>query len=80
MTVAALPTSQSRSLSLPTARRTPRALTSLRPKIHFGRRADAKPAHALDQKGWCSSVPSTKLRVAAPCSDARDPAAIHKSP
>jgi uncharacterized membrane protein len=78
--VAVLPAAQRRSPSPPTARRTVRALTSLRPKIHFERRPDAKPAHALDQKGWSSSVPSTRLRVTARRSDARNLPAIYKSP
>ena len=80
MTVATHPASQPRSLLLPTARRSTRALTSPRPAIRLERHADAKPAHALDQRGWRSSVSSTKLRVAAPPSDARDPPPIHKSP
>ena len=80
MTVTAHPALQTRSLSFPTARRTTRALTSPRPKIPFARRADAKPAHALDQKSWYSSVPSTRLRVTALRSDARDLPAIYKSP
>jgi hypothetical protein len=80
MTVAAHPALQTRSLLLPTARRTTRALTSPPPKIPFARRPDAKPAHALDQKGWHSSVPSTRLRLTTLRSDARDLSAIDKSP
>ena len=80
MIVVARPASQTRSLSLPAARRSTRALTSPRPKIRLDRRADAKPAHALDQRGWRSSVPSTKLRANALCSDARDLPQIHQSP
>jgi hypothetical protein len=80
MIIAVHPISQSRSLSPPAVRRSTTALTSPRPKIRLERRPDAKPAHALDQRGWCSSAPSTKLHVTARRSDARDPPAIHKSP
>jgi hypothetical protein len=80
MTVAAHPISQSRSLSPPAVRRSTTALTSPRPKIPLERLPDAKPAHALDQRGSCSSLPSTKLRVTVRRSDARDPPATHKSP
>ena len=45
MTVAAHPASQTRSLSLPTARRTKRALTSPHPKIRLERRPAAKLVH-----------------------------------
>jgi hypothetical protein len=47
--------------------------------IRFDSHADAEPAHALDQRGWCSWVRSTKLRVTALRSDARDLPPIHKS-
>ena len=74
------PASQHRSLSLPAAHRSTRALTSPRPTIRFECHADAKPAHALDQRGWRSWVRSTKLRVTALRSDAHDLSLIHKSP
>jgi hypothetical protein len=77
---AAHPASQYRSLLLPAAHRSTRALTSARPMIRFDSHADAEPAHALDQRGWCSWVRSTKLRVTALRSDARDLPPIHKSP
>ena len=80
MMIAALPASQTRSLSLPTAPRTTGALTSPRPTIPFERRIAAKPAHALDRTGSYSPVPSTTLRLTALPSDARDLPAISKSP
>jgi hypothetical protein len=79
MTVAALPASQTRSLSHRTARRSTTALTS-RPKIPFERRIDAKPAHALDRRASYSPVPSTRLRLIAPRSHPRDLPEISKSP
>src|SRR5271165_4915945 len=63
MTVAAHPASQTRSLSLPTARRTTRALTSPHPKIRLERRPDAKPPHAHDRTGSSPSFSSTRLPV-----------------
>jgi hypothetical protein len=80
MTAAAPPASQTRSLSLPTARRSATALTSPRPKIPFERRIDAKPAHALDRRGCHSPVPSTRLRLTALRPDALDLPPISKSP
>jgi hypothetical protein len=80
MTVAALSASQTRSPSLPTARRTAITLTLPRPKIPFERRIDAKPGHALDRRASYSPVPFTKLRLTALRSDARDLPAISKSP
>jgi hypothetical protein len=80
MTVAAHPAVQTRSLSLPTARRITGALTSPSPKTHSEPRADSKSTQALDQKGWRSSVHPTRLRAAALRSDALDPTAIYKSP
>jgi hypothetical protein len=80
MTVAALPASQTRSLSLPTARRTATALTLPRPKIPFDRRIDAKPAHALDQRASYSPVTFTTLRLNGLRFDPRDLPAIYKSP
>ena len=80
MTVAGIPALQTRSLSLPTARRTTTALTSPRPKLYSERRIDAKSAHALDRRGRYSPVPLTKLRLATLRSDALDLPAIYKSP
>jgi hypothetical protein len=80
MTVAALPASQTRSLSHQAARRSTTALTSPRPKIPFERRIDAKPAHALDRRASYSPVPSTRSRLTVPRSHPRDRPAIAKSP
>ena len=80
MTGAAHPALQIRSISLPTARRITRALTSPHPKIRFPRRNDAKRAHPLDRRASYSPIPSTRLRLAALRSDARDLPAILKSP
>jgi len=80
MTVAARPTLQIRSISLPTTRRTATALTSPRPTIPFDRPIDAKPAHALDQRASHSPVTFTRLRLNGLRSDPLDPPAIYKSP
>jgi hypothetical protein len=80
MTVAALPASQTRSLSLPAARRTATALTLPRPKIPFDRRIDAKPARTLDQRASYSPAPFTRLRLNGLRSDPRDLPAIDKFP
>jgi len=80
MTVAALPASQTRSLSHRAARRSTTALTSPRPKIPFERRIDAKPAHAFDRRASYSPVPSMRPRLTVPRSHPRDRPAIAKSP
>ncbi len=72
MTVAAHLASQPRSLSLPAARRSTRALTSLRPKIRFDRCVNAKPAHASDRRGSSSSLAPSRLRAVGLRADACD--------
>ncbi len=80
MTVAAHPASQTRSLSLPTARRTTRALTSPHPKIRLERRPDAKPPHAHDRTGSSPSFSPTRLPVTGLRGDASDLLATYKPP
>ena len=80
MTVAAHPASQTRSLSLPTARRTKRALTSPHPKIRLERRPDAKPPHAHDRTASSPSFSPTRLPVTGLRADACDLLATYKSP
>jgi hypothetical protein len=80
MTVAAHPASQTRSLSLPTARRTKRALTSPHPKIRLERRPAAKPPHAHDRTGSSPSFSPTRLPVTGLRGDACDLLATYKSP
>ena len=72
MTVAAHLPSQPRSLSLPAARRSTRALTSSRPKIRFDRCVNAKPAHAPDRRGSSSSLAPSQLRAVGLRADACD--------
>jgi hypothetical protein len=79
MTGDAHPALQTRSLSLPTARRTARALTSPHPKIHLERRPDAKPPHAHDRTGSSRSFSPTKLPVTGLRGDACDLLATYKS-
>jgi hypothetical protein len=72
MTVAAHLASQPRSLSLPAARRSTRALTSLRPKIRFDRCVNAKPPHAPHRRGSSSSPAPSRLRAVGLRADACD--------
>jgi hypothetical protein len=80
MTVAAHSAPQRRSPSLPTARRSTRALTSPRPKIRSKRRADPKPAPGHDQTASPSLFPPITVRATGLRADARAPSAILKSP
>ena len=70
--VAAHLASQPRSLSLPAARRSARALTSSPPKIRFDRCVNAKPAHARDRRGSSSSLAPSRLRAVGLRADACD--------
>ena len=65
--ITALPASQRRSLSLPTARRSTRALTSPRPKIRSKRRADvvsgsSAQIEVIPSIGWRTGQSATQKR------------------
>ena len=69
---AAHPASQYRSLLLPAAHRSTRALTSARPMIRFDRCVNAKPAHASDRRGSSSSLAPSRPRAVGLRADACD--------
>ncbi len=75
-----LPASQSRSASLPAARRTRRALSSQRPRTLSKRRAYAKPSYARDRTSSSSTFPPIRLSASGPRNHTCDPSATFKSP
>ena len=78
--IAVLPASQRRSVPLPAAPRTARALSSQRPQTLSKRRAQARPSYARDRKRSASSFPSMRRGASGPRSHTGDPSATFKSP